>query len=87
MPTEQPESAKLHILSIFFKVYHWEEFSVSWSYEFDFVNNRGQVLQGAVGINERLDVIQAVKIAATSKEESKTEQCRFMPEQPVMAPC
>lgn len=41
----------------------------------------------AVGINERLGVIQAVTIAAASKEESRMEQGRFAPEQPLVAPC
>lgn len=41
----------------------------------------------AVGINERLDVIQAVIIGATREKESKREQHRFMPEQPVVVLC
>ena len=41
----------------------------------------------AVGINERLDVIQAAIIAAAKEEESEREQRRFTPEQPVVAPC
>lgn len=41
----------------------------------------------AVGINERLGVIQAVTIAEASKEESRMEQGRFVPEQPLVAPC
>jgi len=36
----------------------------------------------AVGINERLDIIQAVRIAAAREEGSKRRQRRFMPEQP-----
>lgn len=41
----------------------------------------------AVGINERLDVIQAVIIGTTREKESKREQRQFMPEQSVMVPC
>lgn len=33
----------------------------------------------AVGINERSDVIPAAISAAAQEEESKREQCRFMP--------
>lgn len=47
----------------------------------------GMFCREAVGINERLGVIQAVTIAAASKEESRTEQRRFMPEQSLVAPC
>lgn len=41
----------------------------------------------AVGINERLGVIQAVIIAAAKEEKSEREQRRFMLKQPVVAPC
>lgn len=47
----------------------------------------GMFCREAVGINERLDVIQAVTIAAASKEESRRKQCRFVPEQHLVAPC
>lgn len=41
----------------------------------------------AVGINERLTVIWAVREAADKEKESKREQYRFMPQQPEVVPC
>lgn len=41
----------------------------------------------AVGINERLTVIEAVRVAAEKEKESKREQHRFMPQEPEVAPC
>lgn len=40
----------------------------------------------AVGINERLAVIWAVRAAADKEKESKREQHRFMPQEPEVAP-
>lgn len=85
MPTEKPESAEPPILSIFSKNENYSNTRKSFQYP-GAMNVTLQTIM-AVGINEKLDVIQAVIIAAAKEEESKREQRRFMSKHPVVAPC
>lgn len=41
----------------------------------------------AMGINERLAVIWAIRVPADKEKESKREQHRFMLQEPEVAPC